>query len=278
MTAEGMERLQTEFEQVNIKDLNEEELFAGLLEAGAAWSPEEKSRVVRAYELASYVHRDEQHRGQPYIYHPLRVANRITKYLHLTNADQIAGALLHDTIEHDPDTVIKYVARGTVAPNYPLWMPSDPEEKQLLAFHAIAEQFSMRTSRMVRGMTNPPTQIDKHQDREAWLVEYEQRLAEDIREPDVFIGRWPDWADNGLSWIFGTDDVSPQRRQDYNEKYGRAMLVLEERFYHIDIQSLLDNGAKANIIRSFELARERLHVPVSPRRLGDLVVNHLEPA
>jgi hypothetical protein len=268
----------TEFETVNIKDLNQEELLADLIEAGVEWSPQEKSLVIRAYGLANYIHRNEEHRGQPYIFHPLRVANRITKYLHLTNPHRVAGALLHDTVEHSPDEVIKYVAPGRVAPNYQLWVSKDPAEKQLLAFHALAQQFSVRTSRMVQGMTHPPSAINKHEDREAWLDEYVERLAEDVRDEDVFLGRWADWSHNGLGWVFGTDDASPEQRRGYNEKYGRAMLVLEERFYHIDIQTILDETAKANVIRSFELAHERLDIPDTPRELGRLVINAYEPA
>lgn len=281
MTTEGNERLTTEFEQVNIKDLNEEELLIGVLEAGGEWTTQEKSLVVRAYGLAKYLHRHERYREDPFIYHSLRSAYRVIKFLHLSNPHLIAGVLLHDTVEHDPDEVIRYVAPGTVAPNYPLWKPDDPEEKQLLAFYAIEQQFSVDTARVVRGKTNPVTGIRKEDDREGWLREYHENKAVANRDPFVYFADLVDWIENGLNYVHSSEKLPRHLREGYNHKYGRSQLLLEDRFYQIDIQSLLDDTAKANILRAFEVGHERLHVPPRPRpiqSIGRLIVNDLESA
>lgn len=63
------------------------------------YHPKADTRVVqRAYEMADYLHRDQQRRsGEPYITHPLAVA-QILADLGMPGAS-LAAALLHDTVE-----------------------------------------------------------------------------------------------------------------------------------------------------------------------------------
>lgn len=272
----------TEFEQVNIKDLNEEELFANLLSAGEDWTKEQRDTIIRAHDLIHYLHRDDEHREQPYVYHLLRSANRITQYLHITNPHIIAGVLLHDSVEDHAKALIRYFHHLETAPGSGSkadpYIPDDTEKQQLVAFDIIARRFSRRTSRMVQGMTNPPVDRSQFPDRKSWLLAYVGHIAEEIKEPDVFLGKWSDWADNGLGIVHSGEDLSPEREEGFKEKYGLVMPVLEDRFYQIDIQSMLDDVAKQNVIRSFELAHERLHVPPRPVIIGNLVLNTYEPA
>lgn len=70
-----------------------------LLRTLRRYHPKSDSRIVeRAYEMAEYLHRDQQRRsGEPYITHPLAVAT-ILADLGMP-APTLAAALLHDTVE-----------------------------------------------------------------------------------------------------------------------------------------------------------------------------------
>ena len=70
-----------------------------LLKTLRQFHPKSDSRMVqRAYETASYLHRDQRRRsGDPYITHPLAVATILAE-LGMT-APTLAAALLHDTVE-----------------------------------------------------------------------------------------------------------------------------------------------------------------------------------
>ncbi len=70
-----------------------------LLKTLRQFHPKSDARMVqRAYETASYLHRDQRRRsGDPYITHPLAVATILAE-LGMT-APTLAAALLHDTVE-----------------------------------------------------------------------------------------------------------------------------------------------------------------------------------
>jgi|WetSurMetagenome_2_1015567.scaffolds.fasta_scaffold02674_8 GTP diphosphokinase / guanosine-3',5'-bis(diphosphate) 3'-diphosphatase len=61
-------------------------------------SAQEVDRVVQAFELSEYAHRDQHRRsGEPYIIHPIAVAT-ILAQMHL-DCETVMAALLHDVIE-----------------------------------------------------------------------------------------------------------------------------------------------------------------------------------
>lgn len=63
-----------------------------------------KKSLVKAYELAEYLHRNQlRQSGEPYIIHPLNVAYMLSKIQ--ADCDTLCAALLHDTLE---DTDITY--------------------------------------------------------------------------------------------------------------------------------------------------------------------------
>jgi hypothetical protein len=268
----------TEFDQVNIKDLTEQELFANILMAGAEWTEEERDRVARAYAFISYIHRDDTHRDQPYTYHLLRSTNRIIEYLHITDPDVIVGVLLHDGVEDHPDDVIQYDPDSESLIDPGVYIPEDTEEKQLVAFDTIGRHFSWCSARIVRGMTHVPIDFDRKQDQAAWLQIYVDHIEQEIEDIQVFYAKWADWADNGLSLIHSKEKLTAEQQEWYETKYGIVMPVLERRFYKIDIQGMLDEDARQNVMRSFELAHSRLNVPVDTRPIARLIINNFEPA
>ncbi len=62
--------------------------------------PEEKLQEVRkAYEIAKEIHKNQfRQSGEPYIIHPLHVADNVLK-MQVYDPDTISAALLHDTVE-----------------------------------------------------------------------------------------------------------------------------------------------------------------------------------
>jgi GTP pyrophosphokinase len=62
--------------------------------------------IERAYEVAAYWHRDQKRKsGDPYITHPLAVATILAELG--MNTDTICAALLHDTVEDTPYTLVE---------------------------------------------------------------------------------------------------------------------------------------------------------------------------
>jgi guanosine-3',5'-bis(diphosphate) 3'-pyrophosphohydrolase len=64
------------------------------------------ARVLAAAEFAAFKHREQRRkgvRGSPYINHPLAVASTLAQLGGIDDADVLAAAILHDTIE-DTDT------------------------------------------------------------------------------------------------------------------------------------------------------------------------------
>ncbi|MBV9207206.1 MAG: bifunctional (p)ppGpp synthetase/guanosine-3',5'-bis(diphosphate) 3'-pyrophosphohydrolase [Actinobacteria bacterium] len=76
-----------------------------LIKAVRGTHPKADVRLIeRAYESASYWHRDQKRRsGDPYITHPLAVATILAELG--MNTETICAALLHDTVEDTPYTL-----------------------------------------------------------------------------------------------------------------------------------------------------------------------------
>ena len=65
----------------------------------AAVAPEGRETVRAAYELSAALHADQRRdEGQPYILHPLRVANHLAEH-GFRDPQLLAAALLHDALE-----------------------------------------------------------------------------------------------------------------------------------------------------------------------------------
>jgi GTP diphosphokinase / guanosine-3',5'-bis(diphosphate) 3'-diphosphatase len=78
-----------------------------LLKTIRATHPKADVRMVeRAYDVAAYWHRDQKRKsGDPYITHPLAVATILAELG--MNTETICAALLHDTVEDTPYTLVE---------------------------------------------------------------------------------------------------------------------------------------------------------------------------
>lgn len=247
-------------EQFGLKSLTEEQLFQSILDAGEAWTDEERDMVVGAYNLGRAIHKDDLHRDLPYTMHLLRNTARLVHYLHITNPHVLAGELLHDGVEDHPDEIIAYSMFGTVEPPAGISLPDDPRIKQQLAFKHIEVLFSERTARMVNGMTNLPTIDGQNPTYHEKLQIYAGHVEEAIENPDVFFGKLVDWVDNGIGIIHSDHSGEPERQEHFELKYGMLQPILEARYRRQDIQDMLDPVAKLYVERMFDLAHQRLNV------------------
>ena len=78
-----------------------------LIKTIRATHPKADVRIVeRAYDVAAYWHRDQKRKsGDPYITHPLAVATILAELG--VNTETICAALLHDTVEDTPYTLVE---------------------------------------------------------------------------------------------------------------------------------------------------------------------------
>lgn len=82
--------------------------YRALLRAAAPVikTPEDRKRIKKAFELALAAHKDMRRKsGEPYIYHPIAVAEICVKELNL-GVTSVICALLHDTVE-DTDITLE---------------------------------------------------------------------------------------------------------------------------------------------------------------------------
>ncbi|MDB5184295.1 MAG: phosphohydrolase [Candidatus Saccharibacteria bacterium] len=249
-------------EEHGLKDLTEEQLFDRLMTADPEWSDEDRDMVGRAYQLSRLLHKDDEHRGMPYSFHFLRNANRLTHYLHITDAHSVAAAILHDTVEDHPDKIMQYAIFGLEEPNIAIPKVTDPVLEQQVALKHIEVLFSPRTAEIVKGMTNPPAPEGQTLSAEQKLQRYLDHVEEAIHDPGVWANKLVDWGDNGLGIVHSDfdSDSDSARELHFMTKYGKVLPILEARYALPDIQAMLDPVAKANVEHMFNLARDRLLV------------------
>lgn len=92
------------------KEKTVEELYSELFEkCKSSFTPEEVKKIQKAFELANEAHKAQlRYSGQPYIIHPLAVA-QILLDLGM-DSDSVVAALLHDTVE-DTDVTIEELTK-----------------------------------------------------------------------------------------------------------------------------------------------------------------------
>ena len=75
------------------------------------------AHIRSAYEFAKQQHGDQRRKsGEPYITHPLAVAQIVAEELHL-DSESIEAALLHDVIEDTP--ALPHAVSGSVQSSIP---------------------------------------------------------------------------------------------------------------------------------------------------------------
>lgn len=236
--------LTSPLERLNLKDKSQEELLSGVLDK-PKWSEEEKALVQSAYDMALQLHRDDKYKDQPYILHLLRVANRITGYLRLFDAELVAAALLHDSVEDHSHDISQQ-------------SHNDEKLHQQVALTAISSRFSPRVANLVATVTNEADR-DEHLSEEQKIAAYTQKVKQAIQTPDGWVIKFADWCDNGLGISYGAELLDSEQMSYFLHKYGGNVLeALEQRFHQPDLQGKLDTFAKGYVESQLELGHQRL--------------------
>lgn len=234
-------------ENLHLKDKSEEELVDNLLHKlpeTTTWTDEDRQLISSAYDLARVLHQNDEYRGKPYIYHPLRTANRIMGYMNIKDPEIIAAALLHDAVE-DHASEIAQAESG------------DVETIKQLALERLSAQFSPRVAEIVASVSHEadkPKDLSQEEKLEAYRTEVENAAS-------TFEGwavKFSDWCENGVGIIHSVDDLDDKQILYFQHKYGESLTVLEARFRQSDIQFRLDVFAKGYIEQQFAHGHSRL--------------------
>lgn len=204
--------------------------------AGDNWSRDQQEAVRGAYELASLLHADDEHRGQPYVYHLLRNASRIVRQLHVFDYELVVAVLLHDSVEDHADALLTIGDKE---------VPDDSVEAQDSALDFLAELTSERSAYIVKALTNPIniSGIKKLPDdeRQERLEDYARHVEIAVSDEEIgaWMGKFVDWVDNGVNIDKAESDMKLSRLRRLIEKYELIMPILEERYYY---------GVKATLV------------------------------
>lgn len=138
-----------------------------LLEKVNSFPSEEKKLILLALRLAKLAHEGQKRdEGDPYVIHPIRIANTLLYDLDIINCEMISAALLHDVVE---DTEI--------------------------SIEEIEKQFGIRIAEFVDALT-------RDKDKETKKEKFEKTLQ---KSSEIKILKACDWLDNLRSLPARTD-------------------------------------------------------------------------
>lgn len=252
----GRQELQTdEFSRRELKTYESEELAAVLMTLVSEIPSINSKKVREAILLASDLHKTDTranraaHDRTPYIEHPLRNTIRILRYGCKEQAIVI-GSLLHDTVEDHPFEIARDYAKKN---------PATEEEARQISYTYIANRFDRRTSKMVKGMSNPIVD-DKYMPAPQKNVIYCDHFGEAIEEPDVLIGKVSDFTDNAFSLHHTEEGMSSLSTYKKATKYLGAVPLLEARLKrgYVADDLPVPRSTTENLIRQVQLGRVRL--------------------
>lgn len=237
-------KLTDSIENLRLKNKSQEGLVSSLLEK-PDWTEQDRHFISSAYELADRLHQPDHYKGQPYIYHLLRVANRITGYMHIKDPEVVAAALLHDSVED-------HAAELNPSPQ------AEPNLQQRGALEQISKTLSVRTAELVATVTNEPSNGEEIPYEEK-LASYADKVKKATSTPEGWLIKFADWCDNGLGIVHGVETMNSEQIAHFQRKYGGDVLdTFEKRFRDPDIQSMLEWGAKGYVEHQLALGHERL--------------------
>ncbi len=208
---------------------------------------EDRLRASRALELAGRLHAADRRQREPYVNHLLRVAIRIISYYHVTDADVICAAVLHDAVEdHAADLA--------------------PGGGQREALAVIAAQFGERVAALVGAVTNPEWQpgSDTHQ-------QYREHVAASLEaNPWARVIKASDFTDNGVGLVHNTGPIVRRLAG----KYAPLIPVLADLIIRPDTP--LASEVKARIVSQLYRAGQRF-AAIQPRARHDRASGNVAP-
>jgi len=199
--------------------------------------PSEKERVITAKRVSLLVHRGQPDRpdGQPYINHPLQVTLTLANKFGLQDPDLLIAALLHDSVEDRPETLIEALGGSIQADR-------DIREQ---AFDQLRIAFGARVSEIVKHLTNPDfdeqasTLIqagDTRSIKEIKRALYHDHFLEILREdPYAFMVKLSDFEQNA----YNLGNLTAEARAPLQAKYGPVITSVRHHLQYLSAESPL---------------------------------------
>jgi (p)ppGpp synthase/HD superfamily hydrolase len=209
-----MKNLGSIYRATKLKDMDSAALvFAILHEIDA--DRVDRTQLGDALELATAAHLSQKRIGRaaypvdPYIVHPLRNVLRLIR-LGCADTDVLSATALHDTVEDQPREIVSTFDESRLTEG----------SNQQAALELITEHFNAETSRLVAGVTNPPTDavLSKAEKNAA----YAAHVADVIKDPKVFLVKFADFVDNAASVQYLDDEA---KRTKLSAKYAPVVEV-----------------------------------------------------
>ena len=189
---------------------------------------EDRERFQKALDLAVTLHIDQKDRpnaphlnaeGQPvktpYLNHVMGVARRVIQEYGVSTPDVIIAAVLHDSVEDQPEKIQALSSSHKDAPTI------------------IKEIFGERVAQIVNALSNPELPKDTPTDTKNRI--YLEHVREAIRDPDVAFVKLADFSDNALNLheIGGDGDI---KRLKLSKKYEPVVQLFIDRLQESDIR------------------------------------------
>jgi hypothetical protein len=247
-----------------LEQMTEDELLSQLL-AHEQWTMDDIAKITLAHAVAGHLHAEDKHRDQPYVMHPLLVANQVTSYLHVFNADIIAAALLHDTVEDRAKKLLieyghYFDAEGVGDDDAQVL--ADESENHQKAFRLLDVMFpGSEVSDYVERVSNLTDSSVKYTPEQK-IEAYKSKVETSIISAVGFVIKFPDWVHNAVGISHGGHDPRAADRDYLRRKYSSVLDILEARFCEPDLQYFLVPMAKAYILQ--QLAHGRAVLPEGP--------------
>jgi (p)ppGpp synthase/HD superfamily hydrolase len=208
-------------QQLELKNENLDELWDNLFKAGE-WTDEEAAIVRQALELASALHKDDEYRGQPYLYHCLRIANRIVRYMGIRDPKIVAAALLHDSVE---DHAAELIERFEEKPE------DDDFRNHVHALNIVNREFNADVMHYVDAVSNLPPAPGEQLTMEQKMEKYVAKIRTATGSFGSWLVKFSDWCENGLGLIHSEFPEGSEQYEYFREKYGGEVLgIYVERF------------------------------------------------
>lgn len=208
------------------------------LDVNARFDPEGQALINQALLTAEFLHGDDTRTREPYMNHLLRVAIRLMTYYDIDDADAIAAALLHDSIEDHHVAILDDELVET----------DDEATRQAKALDKLSEWFNPRIAKMVADVTNPP--FDPSRDKHEQYVEHVTATV--WANPWARVHKVSDFTDNAVGIIWSDPDFAKRQAPKY--------LPLIDVFREVIIlpDTPLSQEAKIHILEQLDLGEVRL--------------------
>ena len=159
---------------------------------------EDCEKILNALDLMLFLHCDQKDRidGNPYIIHPLEVADDLLRKYEINDADLVIGALLHDSVE---DQAHKLLSMDSVDEDLE---KLDEEELQKLALVKINDIYGERVAKMIKELTNPDFDQMMEEEKRKGIktgrkrIFYKKHVRKVIENSDVFVIKLSDFIRN----------------------------------------------------------------------------------